>query len=43
MPKKSGLNGEQRARLVLRLLSKVEPKAQITRRAGAGRGVTSGR
>ena len=34
MPKKSGLNGEQRAQLVLRLLSKEEPAAQIARRAG---------
>ncbi len=34
MAKKSGLNGEQRAQLVLRLLSKEEPAAQLARRAG---------
>src|SRR3972149_6769459 len=34
MPKKSELTGEQRAQLVLRLLSKEEPATQIARRAG---------
>jgi transposase-like protein len=34
MPQKSGLNGEQRAQLVLRLVSKEEPAVQIARRAG---------
>ena len=33
MPKKSTLTPEQRTRLVLRLLSKEEPAAQIARRA----------
>ena len=34
MPKKSMLSPEQRTQLVLRLLSKEEPAAQIARRAG---------
>ncbi len=34
MPKKSTLSPEQRTQLVLRLLSKEEPAAQIARRAG---------
>lgn len=34
MPKKSNLTPEQRAQLVLRLLSKEEPAVQIARRAG---------
>ena len=34
MAKKSELNADQRAQLVLRLLSKEEPAAQIARRAG---------
>ncbi|MGQ0569984.1 MAG: helix-turn-helix domain-containing protein [Armatimonadota bacterium] len=34
MPRKSELNAEQRAQLVLRLLSKEDPAAQIARRAG---------
>src|SRR5690606_11641283 len=34
MGKKSELNAEQRAKLVLRLLSKEEPAVQIARRAG---------
>lgn len=34
MPKKSNLTPEQRTQLVLRLLSKEEPAAQIARRAG---------
>lgn len=34
MPKKSILTPEQRAQLVLRLLSKEEPAVQIARRAG---------
>ncbi len=34
MPKKSGLNADQRAQVVLRLLSKEEPAVQIARRAG---------
>ena len=34
MAKKSTLSPEQRAQLVLRLLSKEEPAAQIARRAG---------
>lgn len=34
MPKKSPLSPEQRTQLVLRLLSKEEPAAQIARRAG---------
>lgn len=36
MPKKSMLSPEQRMQLVLRLLSKEEPAAQIARRAGVG-------
>ena len=34
MPKKSTLTADQRTQLVLRLLSKEEPAAQIARRAG---------
>jgi transposase-like protein len=34
MGKKSDLTAEQRAQLVLRLLSKEEPAAQVARRAG---------
>lgn len=34
MGKKSTLNAEQRAQIVLRLLSKEEPAVQIARRAG---------
>lgn len=34
MPKKSDLSAAERAQLVLRLLSKEEPAAQIARRAG---------
>ena len=34
MGKRSGLTGEQRTQLVLRLMSKEEPAAQIARRAG---------
>lgn len=34
MPKKLSLSSEQRTQLVLRLLSKEEPAAQIARRAG---------
>jgi len=34
MGKKSELNAEQRAKLVLRLLGKEEPAVQIARRAG---------
>ena len=34
MPKKSTLTPEQRAQIMLRMLSKEEPAAQIARRVG---------